>query len=263
MLREGITIAKRGIGDALQCSSLPENYFKTKGEKLIDVDKCWIFDFNPFVSRETNIIPTKITQLWNFPHQWDWPNPRFTVPQKGDRNLVRQPPAVYLSNAEIWASLFNVPVILNRPRLYRFEDFPFKDRNKILLQTTGRSHGELPSHVIKHVINKYKDCSLYHIGAGDNYYGLEHIETPEIWDLIEEVSKAKMVIGPDSSIPWIATCYSDIIVKVVRTRPLPNVLEKWIPLEISNIHAHWDSRERMVYNPTENDVGFSWSYKRI
>lgn len=262
---QGIAIAKRGIGDAIQFSSLPENYFKACGEKLIDIDKCWIFDHNPFVSRETDVIPTKITQLWNFGHPdiFEWPNPRIELPQKGDRNPVPARPKVYLSNAEIWASHFKVPVILNRPRLYIHEDYPFEQREMILIQTEGRSHGTMPKHIMNHIVEKYnKTGKLFHVGPGDQY-GLSHIETPEIWDIVELISKARMFIGVDSGLGWISCCYSDVITKIVRTKPLPNLLEKWIPLEQNNLHSFWDSRERIVYNPTENDIGFTWSYKRI
>lgn len=131
----GVTIKPEiGIGDALQFSSLPENYFKATGRKLQDLSRPWFFDHNPYVEREAPYDPTKILELWNFsPRQYNWPNPR----------LPDEKPEVYQCNAEIWASLFGVPMVLNRPRLYRFEDFPFHRRERILFQTEGRSHGQI------------------------------------------------------------------------------------------------------------------------
>lgn len=254
----GIAIASHiGIGDALQFSSLPENFFIGRnGKKLYDISKPWFFDHNPFVVRDDRVRIDKKTQLWNFPSQFEWPSPR-----KEDK------PKVYLSNAEIWASVFNVPVVLNRPRLYRFEDFPFEKRKIILLQIGGRSHGEMPQHIVEHVIKKYAPTNqLYTIGL-ENFetkYGLRKIETSSLWDLAEVISQARMFIGIDSGPSWISACYPDVVTKIVRTKPNPPELFKdWIPLEQRNIHSHWDSRERITHNVSEKDVGFTYSYRRI
>lgn len=242
-----------GVGDALQYSSLPENFFMATGKKLLDVSRPWFFDFNPFVMRDSDIIPNKTVQMWNFsPTQYQWPDPR-----KDDR------PKVYLSNAEIWCGLFNIPCHMNRMRLYRFEDYPFHDRKDILLQTSGKSHGDMPPHIVEHVINKYGGDNLIHIGPGNNYGIKSYGMTETLWDLAEIISKARMLIGVDSAPAWIASCFPDVIVKKVRTKPFPDVFENWVPLEQRNIHSHWDSREHMIYNPTERDLGFTWSYKRI
>lgn len=129
----GITINPAiGIGDTVQFSSLPENYYLETGERLIDCSRSWIFDHNPFVIRNPERTPKKTIELWNFGHKnkWAWGDPR-----SSDK------PAVYLSNAEIWASALGISVKLNRPRLYIHENFPFEKRRKILLHADGRSHG--------------------------------------------------------------------------------------------------------------------------
>jgi hypothetical protein len=154
----GITFAEncKGIGDQIQFSSLPENYYRTTGSKLIDVNKCWIFDHNPYVDREN--VPRGTKELWNFPQKEPWPNPR--------------PQGVYLSNAEIHAARFGAKVFRNRPCLYKFESFPFERRNMIIFHTQGRSHGKLPDHIIGHVIEKYGATGqLFHLGVeGDPDY---------------------------------------------------------------------------------------------
>lgn len=244
-----------GIGDKLQFSSLPENYFRAKGSRLIDVSNAWIFDHNPFVLRGVKATDTR--ELWNFPQFEPYMNPR----------LYPTDPAVYLSNAEVIATRFKVPVILNRPRLYRFEDYAFTQRHMILLQTHGKSHGILPDHIIDHVIKKYKSTGhLYHIGMpSDPDYGIRKLPTPTLWDLAELISKAKMVIGPDSGPSWIGACYPDVIVKKVRLLTVhgQKPQKDWVPLEIENIHSHWDDRLAQICNPTEDDVGFMPSYKRL
>lgn len=252
MMRRGITISCPGIGDALQFSSLPENYFRATGERLIDVGRHWIFDYNPYVLREET--PDDVTELWNFgPKKYEWPVPV-------------EAPEVYRSNAEIWASFFGVPVVLNRPRLYAYEDFPYENRIDILLQTRGRSHGELPEHVIQHVINKYGPNSVLHIGNDEpRDFGLMKIQTPTLWDLVREIASCRMLIGPDSGPAWIAACYPDVVVKKVRLARVhgEKELKHWVPLERANFHSHWDDRVFQVYNASEDDVGFTQSYKKL
>lgn len=253
----GITIKQAiGIGDTVQFSSLPENYFRATGHKLIDESRSWIFDHNPFVDRNPARPPSKTIELWNFGHGRTF---EFRAPRKEGR------PACYLSNAEIWATAAGVPVVLNRPRLYRFEDFPFMERKKILIQTEGRSHGRMPQHVVKHIIDKYGNYpAIYQIGERpDATLPFPFISTPTLWDLVELISSARMLIGMDSGPAWIAAAYPDVRVKILRSRPTPNNFENWVPLDAKNIHSHWDDRCREIFNPTGHDVGFTQSYLRI
>jgi hypothetical protein len=250
--RIGITIKPYiGIGDALQFSSLPENYFMATGKRLIDVSRPWFFDFNPYVDRVSK--PTSTIELWNWPKTWEWPKPRGHV---------------YTCNAEIWASLLNVPVTLNRPRLYRFENQPYELRSTILFHTHGRSHGSLPDVVIKHVINKYKNTKrLLHIGLDtDPDLGIPKVETKTLWDLAEIISKASMFIGIDSGPSWIAACYPDVFIKKIRNKEVhgEKPFKQWIPLEISNIHSHWDDQSLFrIHSTWEDDCNFLSSYKKI
>lgn len=241
-----------GIGDALQFSSMPENYYRSSGEKLVDLEDSWIFDFNPYVTRDPEKkerVERKI-ELWNFPRKWPWPKPRH-VP-------------TYLCNAEIFACLVNVRLTLNRPRLYIHEDARYQDRKKIILQTKGRSHGELPQEIVQHVIAKYGQENVVMIGEMPSYYvPIAHVQTRSIWDLVKYISDARMFIGPDSGPSWIAACYPDIITKIVRMKPNPDEFKDWVPLEVDNVHSHWDDRCRHIHNPTKQDIGFTWSYLRI
>ncbi len=243
-----------GIGDALQYSSLPENYFRHTGRKLVDLSRPWFFDHNPYVNQDDGAKVEQTLEMWNFsPKSYDWPIPRGA-----------SEPKVYLSNAEIWASNLECPVVLNRPRLYQFEEFPYGLRRDIYIQTDGRSHGSLPDHVIKHVLAKYGDQPIYQIGLSDSRdIGIPRIETETLWELAALLSKARMVICLDSGPAWIAACYPDVVVKKVRTRPTAHVLKTWVPLEIQNIHAHWDDRCHQIYNTTETDIGFTSSFRKI
>jgi len=245
-----------GIGDALQFSSVPENYFRTTGRKLCDISRPWFFDHNPFIDRSFRTPPKKVIEMWNFsPKQWQWPKPRPDKPQ------------VYLSNAEIGAKVFGAEVSLNRPRLYQFEDFPFHERQMILLQTEGKSHGVMPSHILDHIIEKYLPTkNLYHIGPEDHRLkgiNIPHLITPTLWELAEIISKARMLIGLDSGPSWIAAAYPDVVVKKIRIKPSADIFKDWIPLEIANVHSHWDDRCHQIFNPSDVDVGFTSSYRKI
>lgn len=241
-----------GIGDALQFSSAPENYFRATGKRLVDVSRPWFFDHNPFVERSS--APTKIIEMWNFsPTQRQWPKPRTA-------------PAVYLCNAEISAAVLGVPVVMNRPRLYLYEEFPFERRRAILLHTHGRSHGTMPDHVVHHVLKKYGATGqVFHVGTEDCIvdYGVPKIKTPTLWDLAKVISESRMLIGVDSGPAWIASCFPDVIVKKLRTKPSTDVLRSWVPLEVGNIHSHWDDRCQQIFNVSEEDVGFTSTYRKI
>lgn len=240
-----------GIGDGIQYSSVPENYYRATGEKLVDVSRPWFFDHNPYVVR---VHPTKepkqIQELWNYsPTQYSWPSIR--------------PHKVYLSNAEIHMAAIKVPhVVLNRPRLYRFEDFPFEKREKILLHVDGRSHGRMPDYVIKHVIEKY-GRQLVQVGQSDIDLGIPKVRTKTLWELAEAISTARMFIGMDSGPSWIASCFPDIVVKKLRGKQRPEEFKNWVPLSEENVHSHWDDRIHTSYNLSEDDVGFTSSYRRL
>ena len=107
---------------------------------------------------------------------------------------------------------------------------------------------------------------LYQIGLqSDPGYGIEKLYTPTFWDLAREISSAKMFIGVDSGPSWIAACYPDIVANKVRVK-LPDgegLIEDWVPLEIDRIHSHWDDRCFHIHNVTEDDRGFTSSFKRL
>jgi hypothetical protein len=250
----GITIREDiGIGDKVQFSSLPENYFHTYGEKLIDVSKSWIFDHNPFVVRGVN--PDKTIELWNWPKTYEWPKPK--------RDLK----SVYQTNAEIWANLFGIRPVLIRPRLYVYEEGLFAYRRRILFHPFGRSHGTLPDQVIDHVIKKYRHTgTLYQIGLPtDPDLGIPKLVTPTYWDLANAISKCQLFIGVDSGPAWVAACYPDVVVKKVRNRLVHGEVpyQEWVPLAVDNIHSHWDDRIFQVFHTGENDMSYMQSYRKL
>lgn len=250
----GITIRQVGIGDGVQFTSLPENFYHTHGFKLIDISKPWYFDYNPYVRRD---VPyDRSIELWNYPKNYEWPKIRSSV---------------YMNNAEIHASLFEIKEpTLTRPRLYHFEKYiEVPERQMILFHPYGKSHGALPDYVINHIVNKYKDYPyFYQIGAKDDpkVKGIYFYETPRIWDLAYVLSKARMLIGVDSGPAWIAACYPDVQIKKIRIKFQYGYCEPkdWVPMDVNNPHAFWDDLTLFqIYNCFEHSAGFTRSFREI
>lgn len=249
----GFTIRQVGIGDGIQFTSLPQNYFMETGHRLIDVSKPWYLDHNPYVIRD--IEPTSVVELWNYPKIYEYVPPRSSV---------------YMTNAEVHCSVFRIKTPkLIRPRLYRNEDYPFQKRETILFHPFGRSHGALPGFVIDHVLKKYSDenYNLYQIGLpSDPDLGIQRADTPTLPHLVEVISKARMFIGVDSGPAWIAACFPDVVVKKIRTKFQFGYCEPkdWVPLDVKNPHSYWDDQNLFkIYNCFDEDVGFTESYLKL
>lgn len=246
-----------GIGDAVQFTSLPENYFRATGLKLLDWEHHWVFDHNPYVDRDSSIRDVspygEPIDLWNF-YILD------VVKEHKGRT-------VFLSNAETHCRYFDIPVVLNRPRLYEFESFPFYERKLILLHVKGKSHGQMPEKIVKHVLGKYGYDNVSWVGLDSDWdYSIRpptYIPTPNTWRLAHVISRARMFIGVDSGPAWISRCYPDVVTKIVRLWPSEEELRDWVPLEVCRNGSHWDDRSAMIHNPFEDDAGFTWSYKRL
>jgi len=254
MMGIGFTIRQVGIGDGVQFTSLPENYYRSTGQKLIDLSRPWYLDHNPYVLR--NGTPEKVVELWNYPKKYEWPRIRSED--------------IYMSNAEIHASLFGVRhCILNRPRLYAHEGFPFDQRTNILFHPFGKSHGALPDYVIRHVVDKYsKTGQLIQVGApGEPQIpGIPRALTPTIWDLVKLVSQCRMFIGVDSGPSWIAAAYPDVLIKKIRIKFQYGYCEPqdWVALNRNNPHSFWDDLGLFqIYNCFEEDAGFTRSYRSL
>ena len=242
-----------GLGDRMQFTSLPENFYMAKGYKLIDTEKSWIFDHNPYVLRDT--APDFTLDIWGMPHH---------------REILKSRRiGAFTSNAERHSSIFGITdLCLSRPRLYKFEDFPFHERKNILFHTTGKTQHTLPQHVIDHVLEKYGCEDFYQIGSEKDppIVGVKRIITPTFWDLAEVISSAKMCICVDSGPSWVAAAYPDVILKRIRVTFYEGSRrkEQFIPLEIVNDDSHWDCTTCFkTYNCTEKSIGFTESYRKI
>jgi hypothetical protein len=262
----GVTFdGAEGLGDLLQFSSFPENYYRNTGERVVDVNNAWIFDHNPFVVRGRNASRT--INLWRQP----WPQ-RIAV---SSQSYFAKP--IFFSIADRTASIFDQEVYLKHPRLYVFENLP-TIRNRLVIHTTGkrtapilRQLGEdqsriLPPQIIEYIRFKYRSSDIIQVGSLDDVdaqvtdcRGLENI-----WDTVRIIAQATMFIGVDSGPAWIAACYPEIFKKKILVQYPPEFLRKsFVPMHLAVPHHHWHDFSFMYYNRSEDDAGVTYSYLKV
>jgi hypothetical protein len=259
----GISLAGAvGLGGVLVFSSFPENYYHNTGEKVIDLDRAWVFDHNPFVLR--GYKPTQVVNLWSEP----WPH----TSRSSSKEFFNRP--VLGSVAERTASIFNHIAYLRHPRLYLYEDLPTLD-NRIVIHTTGKtfapSAGEdkekvLSKKIIGFIRKRYKDHELIQVGSrGDmsaNIIDCRGLKS--IWETVKIIAQARMFIGVDSGPSWIAASYPRIFNKKILMQYSPEFLRtSFIPMHSLLPHQHWFDTSFMYFNRSENDAGITYSYLKI
>lgn len=245
-MRIGISTKRcPGIGDKIQFTSLPENYFLETGEKLIDVDKEWIFDFNPFVERDAH--PDKIIDLWDL---------QFKQP------FGRQH---YTTLAERNAMAIGVPAKLAHPRLYQYEKGQLS--LGIVIHPWGKTQGHMNKDVIDQILENYYPYDVVQIGAPED----ELISHPRIidgrdeniWTTAKWISKARVFIGVDSGPSWIAACYPRTWNKKVLMQSDQMYLSGYLGMQVRNSATHWHDCRFSYYNKCEFDVGITLSYLKL
>jgi len=233
-----------GIGDKLQFAALPEIIFDNTGEKVLDLCDCWIYDHNPYVVRGSQKYSEKI-DLWS----------------------VQFPAEKFLSTSEKFfkhksferLGFHNFKINLRHPRIYKFEDSEIKP-DRITVHTTGQSEGgTLSDSTIDHIAQTYKNFEIIQIG------GPQDKKTPFInklglnmWDTAKLISSSSILIGVNSGAGmWIANCYTRVNKKIVLNR---NDMSTISPL---NENTGWLDFNIQYFNQTENDIGTTFSYKKI
>lgn len=244
-----------GLGDALQFTSLPENYFAHTGAKLIDVDKYWAFDHNPYVVRD--VTPDKIWRPWKDRH----PLPPGQRP-------------TYLSIAERNCMAVGIPCVLRHPRLYKDEDI-VPTGKQLILHTTGawkpRAYlGEdrekkLSPAIIEHILKTYKGYDIVQIGGAEDEKipGTIDLRGQPLWTVAGWIAASPLYIGADSGPAWIASCYPRVFLKKILMQWPAEYLKNFTPMWIGDSNSHWYDRGATYFNRTEQDVGVTYSYLKL
>ncbi|MBN3856256.1 glycosyltransferase family 9 protein [Paraburkholderia sp. Ac-20340] len=253
-----------GIGDKLQFSSFPENYWRNTGQKIIDADNVWVFDYNPYVVRGEST--EKPINLW----EQRWPAATsISLPEYEQKPF-------FTSIASRTSEIFGHSAYLRHPRLYQFEDLPTLDK-RIVIHTTGKRMpihvglGEdreryLSEEIIDHIRKAYAGYEIIQVGSTDDIdarvvdcRGMENI-----WDVARLIAQARVFIGVDSGPYWIASCYPKVFrKKVLMQYPAEYLRNGFVPMHIINPHTHWHDHSCLYFNRTTEDAGISYGYVKL
>lgn len=237
----GITVKScLGLGDKLMFASLPENFFLSTGQKLIDVDRCWMFDYNPYIER--GVTPDFVVDLWK-----DF---KFRYPPKRK---------FYTSLAERNAMFFGVPIKLGHPRLYRFENQPVK--YEATFSPYGRNSNiceKVTEHILKSVDGLAQVGLLREAPLGTKY----DLRSDDIWIAAEAIASSRQFIG-DAGLSWIAACYPRVWNKNILKTISEEQLRDYLPMNCEDSSTHWHDHRMTYYNNYEYDIGISLSYLKI
>ena len=239
-------LGPRGLGDKIILTSLPENFYASTGEKLVDLDKCWAFDHNPYVIRGDDLRCDNIVYPSRIPGTYTGPLMHSAAQRIG-----------------CFLGLEKCP--LRHPRFYIHEDLPTIP-NRIVIHVQGKKAGApLHNDVIDKIIDRYgSSFDIFQIGA------LTDKDTPfkdrrglSIWESISILSQASIFIGVDSSMMNAAAAYPRINRKIFITRYSREELEKLVPLGPNHIDHVWLDSSCQYYNLFTEDVGVTYGYKKI
>lgn len=248
-MKIGIIVGGPGIGDKLQFAALPENYFLNTGEKLVDVENCWVYDHNPFVIRGEQV--DKVINLWA--HQ-------NSVNQRESAGQIKHP--MYGISARVCEG-FNLDCHLRHPRLYQFEDLKTVPK-RIVVHTDGRSEGGvMPDSVIKSIEENYHGYDIFQIGGrGDRSTPFKDAKGLSMWDTAGLIASAEIFIGVNSSMMNMANCYPKVRKKILILQYDEGQLKEFYPTNHPKFTA-WIDFNAEYFNQYGRDYGVTMSHKKI
>lgn len=243
--RIGIYNLGPGIGDHVYHTYFPEVYYKNVGRKVVDLNKKWCYDFNPYVERDQ---PVDIAICpWGIND--------------------RLPKRSMLAVSEFIFKPLGFKIDLRHPRLYKFEDIETIP-NRICVHTTGKSSKfSLSDSVIEQIEKNYKGYEIIQIGGKNDKQtpfidkrGLENI-----WDTVKIIASSSIFIGVNSGLYHIANAYPRVWKKIVLADTLHTFddLKDWTPLNPNYKNGFWNDLTTAYFNLSENDVGITYSYRKI
>lgn len=242
MQRIGISVrSSPGLGDKMQFTSMPENYYLATGQKLIDLDRDWIFDFNPYVDRD---VPADLViDLW---HQF----------------VMRYPAkrSYYTSLAERNAMFLGVPAKLTHPRLYRFENEPI--RYNTTIAAFGRTNEPISPTILQHIKTTRKGVAQVGLSSEPSIGAEYDLRSTQIWEAVQAIASSREFIG-NSGLSLVAACYPRVWNKMVLTQFSEEELRDYLGMECADNLTHWHDHRFAYYNKFKHDVGISVSYLKI
>lgn len=246
MKKIGITLSScPGLGDKLVFTSFPENFFAATGLRLIDVDKSWCFDSNPFVVQDQDpevVFDPRLAPIPSFHRSWS---------SIAERTMVQ-------------FGLDPKALVLRHPRLYRFENT--EKTKRLVVHTQGITRqATLSPAVVSHILKKYFDWEIIQVGATSDptFPNSKDFRGAPIWRSVELIAQSSIFIGVDSGPSWIAACYPNIQCKVVLSGFSSEFIFNMDPMSCRNNEWHWYKCNRQYFNETESDLNITLSYNKI
>ncbi len=234
-----------GIGDAVIKSSFPENFYKNYGHKLIDVEKKWIYDYNPYVIRDEN--PDLVL---------DYLQNQIEIIKAGKR-------ISHLSNAEEYCWNYNLnKCYITKPRLYKYEDSE-TIKDLVVVHTTGKTVGCMNDNVIDKIGKNYKNYNIVQIGGmADKPTPFKNYLNLSLWETVEIISKCAIYIGLSSSFYHVANCYPKVRKKVVLNYCDEDSLKRIYPMNYKE-GCEWLEFNVEYFNNYDIDIGSTLSFNNI
>jgi len=252
MKKIGLDFNPKGcpMGDLVSFSSLPENYYLSTGNKIVDLWNLWIYDYNPFVLRNEDCDDILDLNL--------------KLSQQHKKCDVRFP----VSSIWIYCKALDIKCFVRHPKLYKFENI-IPDNNSLCIHTTPRGRdktrlGPIDNHIIEHILKEYKNYKIYQVGGkddikikSDNCIDMTGLGW---WETAEIISKSKTFIATNTGHIQLANCFPKTHKKLILSDG--DYLESFVPVSRER-GGDWVDFNWCYYNPTEYDRGITMSYLKI
>lgn len=247
----GISNSGAGIGDKLQFSSFPENWFLEKNEKIIDLENCWIFDHNPFVARGEK--PSQKFDLWFESANLNQKQRQGKIKHK----LLGMPHRI--------CAHFDIPCKVRRPRLYLYEDV-IPDPKCVTVHAVGKSEGgKISKETADYIDKNYGHCKIFQVGGKDDpKLSKNWIDClgMGMWETAHTIASCGTFIGVNSGLSHVANCYPKVRKKIIVNQYSKEQLVNWIPTQYPEWTA-WIDFGWEYYNVYDYDIGATYSHKLI
>lgn len=246
-------------GDLLSRSSLPENYYRNTGEKLININNLEFFKYNPFCLQGSDIHPNTLSRV-EVRDIW-----RFTVPN-ADLNQNFKTMA-----HGICAKWRLEKCYKTNPDIYLYHEFETnKIPRSICVAPQGQTVGCVPIHILNFIRNKYPSHNLFQIGLKTDVDANVDFDRREIgfFESCKLVAECETMITIDSLPMWIARMYPSVRLKVILVNKDEEECRKFLPLgypfdEKENRWFSWIELNTEYYNVFERDIGCTRSFLSI
>ena len=242
-------------GDKLCNTSLPENYYKNTGDKLIDLDNNEFFKFNPYVIHAADIHPNTLSRVERR-SLWDY--------SIGNIDVFHCKTMAH----QICKKWGLEKCYLNSPRLYQFENSYIYPKT-LVINTTGTTQGTIPLFVLNHIREVYKDYLTFQIGnkndvdagADLDRRGCTWLESAKI------ISESEIIITVDSFCYWLAKCFGKVKRKIILINKSEERCENFFPRGSDHKDNPFDTWIEMdgseFFNVFQDDYGVTKSYLSI